>query len=405
MTLLVTGAMGHVGYEIVRQAAQRGMPVVALYRGTFDEARARAAGAGVQWVQCDLTDAGRRACAGRRASHRCLHPFRRHLQRGVCAPGAAAGRCRQRRCHRQPAGERAHQVLAALPAGQHRLGVPAAGRYQEPDPGGRADRAGQCLQHHQGVRRAAHAHVPHASTGCRHPRCASRGCMARRSFPTSRRAGRSRRTCCARCAARRSARVVPTSRASFTFVGDVAEGLLAAASAPQLRFAHLPSRDRASTSRSGRWRRRCRRRCRARFSSLGRARSRGRATPAFADRWRATSCWRIRATRRRIRWRLAWVLMPTGCAPIRVRGAVHLSSRNLARSAGIRDRSIHADPLALGPGYALARDSGMTGSGRLHDVGGQHVAQLLGDLRLLAEPKREAAHGLVAAACRGRRRS
>jgi UDP-glucuronate 4-epimerase len=58
MTLLVTGAMGHVGYEIVRQAAQRGMPVIALYRGTFDEARAQAAGAGVQWLRCDLADAG-----------------------------------------------------------------------------------------------------------------------------------------------------------------------------------------------------------------------------------------------------------------------------------------------------------------------------------------------------------
>jgi UDP-glucuronate 4-epimerase len=58
MTLLVTGAMGHVGYEIVRQAAQLGMPVIALYRGTFDEARAQAAGAGVQWLRCDLADAG-----------------------------------------------------------------------------------------------------------------------------------------------------------------------------------------------------------------------------------------------------------------------------------------------------------------------------------------------------------
>ena len=58
MTLLVTGAMGHVGYEIVRQAAQRGMPIIELYRGTFDEARARAAGTGVQWLRCDLADDG-----------------------------------------------------------------------------------------------------------------------------------------------------------------------------------------------------------------------------------------------------------------------------------------------------------------------------------------------------------
>jgi nucleoside-diphosphate-sugar epimerase len=74
MTLLVTGAMGHVGYAIVRQAAERGMRVLALYRGTFDEARARAAGSGVQWVQCDLTDAGAvRALADAHRIDACIH--------------------------------------------------------------------------------------------------------------------------------------------------------------------------------------------------------------------------------------------------------------------------------------------------------------------------------------------
>jgi nucleoside-diphosphate-sugar epimerase len=53
MTLLVTGATGHVGGEIVRQAAQRGMPVVAIYRGDL---RAQAASS-VTWVRCDLADA------------------------------------------------------------------------------------------------------------------------------------------------------------------------------------------------------------------------------------------------------------------------------------------------------------------------------------------------------------
>src|SRR5262245_58909113 len=72
MTLLVTGAMGHVGYETVRQAAQRGMSVLALYRDTFDEARA--AGAGVQWAQCDLTDAGAvRALADAHSIDACIH--------------------------------------------------------------------------------------------------------------------------------------------------------------------------------------------------------------------------------------------------------------------------------------------------------------------------------------------
>ena len=54
MTLLVTGATGHVGGEIVRQAARRGMRVVATYRGEL-----RAEGdSSVTWVRCDLADAG-----------------------------------------------------------------------------------------------------------------------------------------------------------------------------------------------------------------------------------------------------------------------------------------------------------------------------------------------------------
>lgn len=55
MTLLVTGAAGHVGGEIVRQAAKREMPVIATYRGEFrgDETP----GSSVKWVRCDLADA------------------------------------------------------------------------------------------------------------------------------------------------------------------------------------------------------------------------------------------------------------------------------------------------------------------------------------------------------------
>ena len=56
MTLLVTGAMGHVGYEIVRQAAARGIAVVAQYRHGFRAADAAALGAGVIWRHCDLDD-------------------------------------------------------------------------------------------------------------------------------------------------------------------------------------------------------------------------------------------------------------------------------------------------------------------------------------------------------------
>lgn len=54
MTLLVTGATGHVGGAIVRQAAQRGMPVIAVCRGRLPD---KAPGPPVTWVRCDLADA------------------------------------------------------------------------------------------------------------------------------------------------------------------------------------------------------------------------------------------------------------------------------------------------------------------------------------------------------------
>ncbi len=70
MTLLVTGATGHVGGEIVRQAAQRGMPVIATYRG---ELRAEA-NSSVTWVRCDLADAGAvRRLAEEHRIDACIH--------------------------------------------------------------------------------------------------------------------------------------------------------------------------------------------------------------------------------------------------------------------------------------------------------------------------------------------
>jgi UDP-glucuronate 4-epimerase len=57
MALLVTGASGHIGLALARLAASRGMDVVATHRGDLAEAEAKAAGSGVTWHGCDLSDA------------------------------------------------------------------------------------------------------------------------------------------------------------------------------------------------------------------------------------------------------------------------------------------------------------------------------------------------------------
>ena len=56
MVLLVTGAMGHVGQDLVRQAAERGHRVVAQYRGAFNAKMVATTGPQVSWVKADLTD-------------------------------------------------------------------------------------------------------------------------------------------------------------------------------------------------------------------------------------------------------------------------------------------------------------------------------------------------------------
>ena len=56
MALLVTGAMGHVGREVVHQAAAAGVTVIAQYRTTYHDSDARALGSKVHWVPCELTD-------------------------------------------------------------------------------------------------------------------------------------------------------------------------------------------------------------------------------------------------------------------------------------------------------------------------------------------------------------
>ncbi len=54
--LLITGAMGHVGFEVARQAVARGIPVVGQYMNTFRKDDAQSLGPGIEWVQCDLAD-------------------------------------------------------------------------------------------------------------------------------------------------------------------------------------------------------------------------------------------------------------------------------------------------------------------------------------------------------------
>ncbi len=54
MTILITGGMGHVGYETVCQALAAGHDVVAQYRSIFREADAKALRGPVTWVRCDL---------------------------------------------------------------------------------------------------------------------------------------------------------------------------------------------------------------------------------------------------------------------------------------------------------------------------------------------------------------
>jgi nucleoside-diphosphate-sugar epimerase len=56
VALLVTGAMGHVGYGVARAAAAGGVAVVAQYHARYDQDAAAALGPTVAWRRCDLTD-------------------------------------------------------------------------------------------------------------------------------------------------------------------------------------------------------------------------------------------------------------------------------------------------------------------------------------------------------------
>ena len=74
VAILVTGAMGHVGYVVVCRAAAAGERVIAQYRTSYRPAEAEAAGPDVTWVPCDLAD--RQAVERLAAAHAidaCIH--------------------------------------------------------------------------------------------------------------------------------------------------------------------------------------------------------------------------------------------------------------------------------------------------------------------------------------------
>jgi UDP-glucuronate 4-epimerase len=56
VALFVTGAMGHVGQEVVRHALEAGATVVAQYHRTYRDQYVRALDGMVTWVSCDLAD-------------------------------------------------------------------------------------------------------------------------------------------------------------------------------------------------------------------------------------------------------------------------------------------------------------------------------------------------------------
>ena len=70
MALLVTGASGHIGLEIVKRAAARGMHTVATFRGEFRAPEMD----GVAWTACDLADANAvRDLASKYRIDACIH--------------------------------------------------------------------------------------------------------------------------------------------------------------------------------------------------------------------------------------------------------------------------------------------------------------------------------------------
>ena len=56
MVLLLTGAGGHIGNGVAKAALSNGQKVIAPYRGSAPPQSAKDLGSGIDWVACDLTD-------------------------------------------------------------------------------------------------------------------------------------------------------------------------------------------------------------------------------------------------------------------------------------------------------------------------------------------------------------
>jgi len=143
MTLLVTGATGHVGGEIVRQAMKRDMPVIAVARDAVGEAEAQAFPS-VKWLQCDLADTDAvMALTARNPIDACIHAAA--ISNEACEARSAWRHRDECRRDREPARGSEARLMAPLCSDQHGLGIFAQQRYDATDPGGSGSRRRQRL--------------------------------------------------------------------------------------------------------------------------------------------------------------------------------------------------------------------------------------------------------------------
>ena len=208
MTILVTGSMGHVGFEVVRQAVARDHQVVAIYRGTFRARDARRRSAATS-PGCAPIWPMRRRFAAIADTHaiKGVHPYRGRAQRQRRTARSARRRQIERGQRGQPAragtAKRGWRRFVNVSTGSvfQNATDPVTPILEEPD----AVRH-QHLQHHEVLRRAADHHVSlavrrvggdgahlvgvRAAAGAAHPRQSARADPLVPQVRAHRRAGR-----------------------------------------------------------------------------------------------------------------------------------------------------------------------------------------------------------------------